>query len=417
MNKQFVSFLYTGKKSDCTGCGACLNICSHSAITMIENTDGFMYPRIDKNKCIECGLCDMICPVVNYKGNNPKYDQKCYIGTTSLEQYYMESASIGICTMVAEYIIEQKGVVFGVELDEKKWIAKHTKITDKNDLYRFRNSKYLQSFTGNTFEEVKHFLKDGVFVLYTGTPCQIAGLKTYLKKDYDNLYTIDIICHGVFSPKLMPLEIIYWEKLFHGKISNFRFRSKRKYCHVNGGMVNFDILHENGIIEHIERHASSSPSYRCYAYSGDGYSYNIRLSCYSCPFKSAYRYGDLTVGDPWSIDGNAIKKRTQFHLNSVSSLYFTNTFKGEFLLKAIISKLDYQEISHDIAFRQAALLPINREIPLSRDVLFERIEKDDYGQLIEKILNCKLEESHRSFEKKYKKNILKRYIKHILGYE
>jgi len=410
------SYIFNQDKKLCTGCGACEEVCRHSAIKMVSDIDGFVYPVIDKSRCVSCMACDKICPVVNDRGSNSEFSQKCYVGTTRLKHYFLESASIGICTMVSELIIDKHGVVFGVELDEDNWSARYIKVVSKNDLYRIRNSKYLQSSTGNTFKEVKRLLQCGILVLYIGTPCQIAGLKSYLRRDYENLFTIDLICHGTFSPLLLPLEIKYWENKFKGKIKNFRFRSKRKYRRINGGMVNFDVIYDNGKSEHIERHASSSPTYRCYAYSGDGYNYNLRLSCYTCPFKSINRYGDLTVGDPWGINDNIFKKRNLSSSNPIRSMFFANTLKGISLIKQIQGMLDLQEITHKDSFKQLALIPCKRDIPEQRKVLFDNVNNIEYGVLVEKMLKCNLENSHRSFEKHYKIKILKKYLKCIIGY-
>ena len=163
--------------------------------------------------------------------------------------------------------------------------------------------------------------------LYIGTPCQIAGLKAFLRKPYETLLTIDIVCHGVFSSKLVALEVEYWENLFNGKLSNLRFRSKRFFPWFMGGVVNFDITDSKGKTVHVERHAKSSPTYRCFAYSGDGYSYNIRPSCYSCPFRGKGRYGDLTVGDAWGLNKKYPQLFTSYNMRNGVSILICNTMK------------------------------------------------------------------------------------------
>lgn len=411
--KELKSYIFTGDKSLCSGCGACTQVCTHHALRMTCDGEGFLFPQVDEEKCLLCGLCDKTCPVTGTNTENQDGEQHCYVATTSEKGYYQESASIGLCTMLSKHIIDNGGVAYGSFLDESNWTAYHIPVTDDEGIQKIRNSKYLQSTTGNTYSHVKEKLNQGTVVLYFGTPCQIAGLKSFLRKPYSNLYTIDLICHGVFSPKLMPLEVNYWEKKLGGKIKNFRFRSKRVYKYVNGGMVNFDLIKE-GKVCHIERHAASSPSYRCYAYAGNGKHYNHRLSCYSCPFRSQKRYGDITVGDPWFISNDIIHNRKLRSSNSIRSLYSVNTAKGKELISHISFMLNKEELTISDAFTQPALQSLVKEIPLEREIMYSRLNKQDYGNLVEELLGCDLAESHRVFEKKYKKERIKRFVNKLL---
>ena len=407
------NYIFTGNKVFCSGCGACVQVCNHKALRMSVDSEGFLYPLLDKDKCVECGLCNKICPVTGNKTENKYGNQQCFVATTNNSKYYLESASIGICTMLSEHIISEGGIVYGVFLDESQWTAYHVAIDSIELLYKIRNSKYLQSDTKSSFSEVKQFLKEGRIVLFIGTPCQIAGLKSFLKKDYDTLYTIDIICHGVFSPLLMPLEVDYWEKKFGGKIRNFRFRSKRVYKHINGGMVNFDSEHA-GKTTHYERHASSSPTYRCFAYSGDGMNYNMRPSCYNCHFRSLTRYGDITVGDPWYIPNAIIKETRLKSSNAIRSLYSVNTPKGKEFIASIKRNLFEEELSVVDSFCQPATLETCRIMPEVRSELFQRCQKEDYGILVERLLKCNLDDAQKIFERKYRKIKIKKLLKRFL---
>lgn len=410
--QDFKSYIFTGNKSLCTGCGACAQVCTHKAIEMKNDSEGFIYPVVDEKKCVQCGLCDKICPVTGTNTENSGEEQHCYVATTNEEKYYLESASIGICTMLSEYVISNGGIVYGSYLDESNWTAYHIPVKDVNGIQKIRNSKYLQSTTDDTFTQVKEKLNQDIVVLYIGTPCQIAGLKSFLRKPYSNLYTIDLICHGVFSPKLMPLEVDYWERKLGGKIKNFRFRSKRIYKYVNGGMVNFDLL-TNGKVKHIERYAASSPTYRCYAYADDGHHYNHRLCCYSCPFRSKKRYGDVTVGDPWFISNKDLNSKQLKSTNTIRSLYSVNTVKGEEMIVFIKDKIVEEEIDKTKAFIQPAFQSIKIDIPEKRFELYKLICKQDYGTLVEKLLICNLEDSQIAFKTKYKKLRLKGFLKKI----
>lgn len=407
------SYIFTGLKDTCSGCGACTQVCKHGALIMQPDKEGFSYPILNKDKCIGCGLCDRTCPVTGTETQNTWDNQHCYIATTSNEDYYKESASIGICTLASRHVLQKGGVVFGSYLDESTWTSYHIKVEDEEGIQKIRNSKYLQSSTLQTYTQAKELLCKGVIVLYIGTPCQIAGLKSFLRKSYDNLFTIDLICHGVFSPILMQNEVAYWEGKFKGKIKNFRFRSKRVYKHENGGMVNFD-LYSDKKWKHIERFAASSPSYRCYAYAGDGKAYNHRLSCYSCPFKSEMRYADMTVGDPWFISNKEIMTPLLTSKNVIRSLYSVNTPKGEILNALISSELLTEEIPREKSFCQPAVLPGKKLIPLERSELFSSLGSKDYGILVEKLLHCNLEKAHKEFVWQYRKNMIKRLVKKII---
>ena len=404
------SYIFTGLKDTCSGCGACTQVCKHEALIMQPDKEGFLYPALNKDKCIGCGLCDRTCPVTGTETQNTWDNQHCYIATTSNKSYYKESASIGICTMLSRHVLQKGGVVFGSYLDEATWTSYHIMVENEEGLQKIRNSKYLQSSTLNTFTQAKELLCNGRIVLYIGTPCQIAGLKSFLRKSYDNLLTIDLICNGVFSPLLMPYEIAYWEDRFKGKIKNFRFRSKRVYRHVNGGMVNFDI-NINNKWKHIERFAASSPSYRCYAYAGDGNAYNHRLVCYCCPFKSEKRYADITVGDPWFINNNEINNPLLTSRNVIRSLYSVNTSKGAEWNALIFNDILTEELSRKKSFCQPAVLPGSKLIPLERSELFSSLGKKNYGMLVEELLHCNLEKAHDDFVRRYKKDYIIRIIK------
>ena len=185
------------EKKDCCGCHACASVCAHRAITMQVDEEGFLYPVIDKDTCVECGLCEQVCPFVNQASTVQPL--KVYAARSNDEELRRKSSSGGVFTLLAEAVIREGGVVFGAKFD-KGWNVVHAWTDALDGLADFRGSKYVQSIIGSTYEEAKHFLRQGRKVLFSGTPCQIAGLKRYLCKDYDNLLTVDVVCHGVPSP-------------------------------------------------------------------------------------------------------------------------------------------------------------------------------------------------------------------------
>ena len=185
------------EKSQCCGCTACSSICPKKAIMMKQDEEGFMYPIIDKSKCVNCGLCDKVCPVKNAKenGNN----QHAYIFQNADDKIRRESTSGGAFTAIAEYVIDNNGIVYGAVFDEKYKVI-HKGIDNKEELYKFRNSKYVQSEMENCYSEIKEYLNKGKLVCFSGTSCQVEGLKNYLGKHYENLILVDVVCRAVPSP-------------------------------------------------------------------------------------------------------------------------------------------------------------------------------------------------------------------------
>ena len=401
-------------KQLCSGCSACANICSKGAIQMKEDQEGFLYPSVEEDKCVECGLCEKLCPMRHDASNDDGESQNCYLCNTKQSQYYKNSATIGVCTMLAEETIQQGGVVFGCWLDETQWKACHIEIRTIEDLNKIRNSKYIQSDLSDTFSKTKQLLTEGKRVLYIGTPCQIAGLKSYLRKDYELLCTIDLICHGVYSYKLLGEEITYWHsKLGNGEIKNFRFRSKRKYPYIQGGIINFDYS-KGPKKQHIECLGQFSPTYACYAYNKQEQIFNARQSCYACTFRSEKRYGDLTVGDPWFIDAIPMSEWEQ---NNGRSLVIANTRKGDEFFKSIGDKLNVRKIAHETAFQQPALLPTDRIVPNERKAIYDNVGTGKYEEVVNEIMNENLWQRYMENEKRERKKRFKKFVKKILFWE
>lgn len=410
----FRSTVFTGNKLTCSGCGACAQICSHGAIQMQEDSEGFFFPQVDFKKCVLCGLCDRTCPEVNSKFENKQGVQQFYIAANKRPHQYKDCATIGLCSIVAEYILSIRGYVFGVALDEKKWKAKHICIDNPSKLYLIKNSKYIQSDTGDSFKKVKDLLRKEKKVLFIGTPCQVSGLKAFLHKDYENLYTIDIICHGTYSYKILQKEILYWQEKFHGQITNFKFRSRRKYGWNYGGIVNFDVVSDNGSVKHIERHGSASPAYRWYAYSPDGINYTLRESCYSCKFRDEGRYGDLTIGDAWKIKGHHEAIFTNNNIYNGIAAFSCNTEKGLKLFDEVKEILDFQQIGRDDFFCQDALRPTNRNIPSRRNEIYKHVNDANWNVFLQQFFRVNLEDVQKSFRRKYFKQKMKQSLKSVI---
>ena len=413
MNK---SFLFDTDKTLCSGCRACELVCAHKAIAMQEDTEGFLYPHIDMSKCTDCKLCEKCCPMT--KENEIKTDTEfCaeICGAWSKDNKIAEeSATSGICTIMAEYVIEQGGVVFGVQLNNEKQCAEHIKVSDKKELSLIRGSKYMQSDVGNTFIEVEDCVKNGQLVLYTGTPCQIAGLKACLKKDYDNLITIDLICHGIFSKKIYQKEFSYLQKKYGTEISNLKFRSKKVYdWWGGGGIVNFDVI-KNGKTEHIEIPAKFSPMYHAFAYAEDGMNYTLRPVCYNCKFRIMDRVSDIMVGDFWGMSKFHNDELTRERRKYGISLVSVNTQKGKGIFSKIEDRIGYFKTTRSKAEQQPALLGEKRDIPSKRSEIYENLDKMEYENLKDTLIfpYKNYENGLKSYIRQYKL----RKIKHNLPF-
>ena len=276
-------------KAKCTGCTACANICPKKAIVMKEDFEGFLYPEIDKNKCVNCGLCDKTCPILSTEKRKEHNTMEAFAVRCKEYEILKTSTSGGFFTPLAEYIINNKGIVFGVGFDKDLNIC-HKEARIINEIQEFRGSKYVQSFLGNTFIKVKEYLDNDKFVLFSGTPCQVEGLKKFLKKEYNNLVTVDVICHGVPSPKLWRKYLEYQEKKHNSKIVQVSFRSKQYGYHSGTMKLKF----ENG----NEYYGSARVDYMLKSFFKE---ISSRPACYECKFKNRNHISDITIYDCWSI--------------------------------------------------------------------------------------------------------------------
>lgn len=210
------------RKEECCGCNACANICPHKCIKMREDEEGFLYPYVDKTVCVDCKLCEKVCPVINVAEDLP-FEQKAFLVQNKNSDVRRESTSGGAFTPIAEYVISKNGIVYGAAYDND-FNVEHIGTNNIEEISKFRNSKYVQSNTKYTFKEVKKHIENGRLVCYSGTPCQIEGLKTFLGKDYPNLITVDVVCHAVSSPLIWRKYVQMQKRKYGDKINNIMFR-------------------------------------------------------------------------------------------------------------------------------------------------------------------------------------------------
>ena len=353
-------------KKNCTGCHACFNICPQHCITMESDREGFWYPVVDEKKCIQCGLCEKVCPVLHKElvQNEPK----AYACMNKDEIIRLQSSSGGIFTLIAEHIIDKGGVVFGASFD-KNFTVVHHHVDTKEKLSQLRGSKYVQSKIGDTYKQVKDFLIQGRMVLFSGTPCQIEGLKSYLRKPYQNLFCVDIICHGVPSPKVWQKYISYRENDVGSSIGKIFFRRK------NEGWKRFSVsfLFKNNK-EYIK------------TFDKDLYmqaflkNICLRPSCYDCEFKTLHRKSDITLADFWGIQ-NVFPKMDD---DKGTSLIFVNSNKGQIMLEKIKDYIICNEVDihKAVSYNSSAIRSV--QCNPKRDNFFHELDSYSFDQLVKK---------------------------------
>ena len=385
-------YLLTNNDKDCYGCRACEQICPQHAISIKPNEEGFLYPVLEANKCVNCGLCVKVCPIENVSETNTPI--AVYAAQFKNEEELLESSSGGVFSALAEYILLKNGYVAGCVFDNNL-VALHILTSDKDEVKKMRGSKYVQSDTGNIYTEIRNFLESEKLVLFTGTPCQVDGLRRYLRKDYDNLVTVDLICHGVPSPRLLSNYLtVTTEK--KGRVSSLRFRDKKRNGWCSQGSICC-----NGKIKTISPYNNS---YYYYYYLQNSVS---RMCCYSCKYSSVERTADITIGDYWNIEDIISGIDTK---NGFSALLI-NTAKGERILNAIYDKMYLYETSLDEVVRGNGNLSSPSKLPVQRKAIYLRIEQEGWTAL-EKT-ECKYNRLF-PFVSKYIPKRIKKFLKKVV---
>ena len=357
-------------KKECCGCTACFHICPINCIVMKEDEEGFLYPNIDKAKCIHCNKCKEVCPNRNIENRNTR--TQTFVGYYKDDEVRKQSSSGGIFSAIAEWILQQKGVVFGAAFDEN-FEVHHIAVETKEELIKLRGSKYVQSRLENTFLEAKEYLEKKRKVLFTGTACQIAGLKNYLSAEYENLYTVDVLCHGAPSPKIWRMYLDDKKEQYQASINKVEFRNK------DDGWKNFSINIAFSNMERFYTHHNKEKFMRMFLDNLD-----LRPSCYSCVFKEIPRISDVTIGDSWGVE-NYMPDMDDDKGTSVILVHSSN---GEKIFQEIRKKLIVSEVGLDVAVsptadsRKSVTMHPNRNKYLEGvkrgenfDVLYEYVKK------------------------------------------
>ena len=362
MENRFVN----AEPEKCCGCGACAETCPVKAISMEENEYGFIMPRIAHDLCLNCGKCNLVCPFVSpERFLSKELPLKTYAAASKNEKLLKYSASGGVFSGVAHYYLSNGDIVFGATM-RKDFSVKHIGIDSKTELQSIQGSKYTQSDMSDAFSSVKQQLELERRVLFSGTPCQIAALKSFLAKEYDNLLTMDLVCHGVGSNKMFKEDIAFLSNRKKSEIESVSFRSKRKGWGVGG-----DLFLKNKIKDYSP---ADSPYYYYYLDSSI-----FRDSCYHCPFATERRIGDITIGDFWRVE--TLFRDCGFDIDKGVSCLIINTKKGKELIDRIgeafiLKETDYQEI-----VKRNGNLRTATPIPKKRPQLFHIYSIEGYDGL------------------------------------
>lgn len=358
-------FLQSSNKAECCGCTACQQICGHGAITMETDDDGFIFPIKNLSACVNCGLCEKVCPF-----SQPKYyNNTLGVYATSIKDVIerKRSSSGGLFYAIAEYVIENYGIVFGSILDEKLKV-RHACAESVEDLTKMRGSKYVQSALHDTYRSVKEELLKGRLVYFTGVGCQVAGLKSYLMKDYDNLITSDLVCHGTPNQKVFDAHICYCEEKYKGKVKDYQFRNNEKW----------GVCESVTIVKDSQTRVFSLPYYSLspYLYSFM-HAMTYRDSCYECPFAKLPRQGDITLADFWG----AKKFFPNLDTRNGVSLILVNSEKGKAYFDKIKGNLYIEESNISDAEHENQNLTERTSRPEIRDRIFYLLRKDGYSHI------------------------------------
>ena len=387
----------------CTGCYACVNICSQNCITMNDRGQGFLMPQIDYRRCINCRQCEKHCPIINMP--EIKKSTMSYGIKNRNDNERLKSTSGAVFSLLADYILEKKGIVFGAAYTSD-FLVCHIAITEKKDISLLQGAKYSQSIIGTCFSEIKAQLRSGRQVLFSGTPCQCVGLKAFLGREYDNLTTADIVCHGVPSPKVWQAYIDYRSKKENNgnRPIKINMRSKVSGWSRYGYSTEFD--YGNGKISYIQNNQDLFMR----AFGGN---ICLRNSCSDCKVKGVERCTDFTLGDYWGI----WNQHPEFDDNKGTSVVLVHSNKGRDILKRLSDKIDCLEVDIEDAYKENESLINSSPANPNRDEFLSRVTAESFEDLVRKYFPQEIIQKPRMLKwiqlKQYKigRVVMKKFIK------
>lgn len=387
-------------KFECCGCNACGDICVHKAITFKTDIEGFWYPEVDKDRCTDCGLCEKVCPIINIKDlKKNDFDKPItYAAINKKMSVRWNSTSGGAYTALAETILAKGGYVSGAIYNENFSVRNYVS-NNSDDLEKLRSSKYLQSNAEGLYSEIKKLLKKGEKVLACGTPCQMTALRSFLRKDYDNLIIVDFICRGVNSPKVYRKYLDSLEKKFGGKVVYVKAKNKE----LGWRNLTRKVIFDNGKVYYGVR---MDDDFR------RGYHTNVfcRPSCYTCQFKGFPRIADITIADYWGIE----KIDKNMDNNIGTSMVLINSKKGEVFFEEVKDKMEWEQTQFESILRGNIALSKSIEASkINRENFFEDLDKGTFDDVVAKYFPLK--KNKISLINKFKQNVrfvlmVKRYL-------
>ena len=382
-------------KKECCGCGACIQSCPVKAIKFKKDDFGFFYPNIDKNICIDCNKCKKVCLFRKKIDTNSNYEKDVYVAVAT-NVNVAESSSGGIFSSIAQTFLEEDNLVCGCEFIKEKdnFECRHIIIDNIGDLKRLKGSKYIQSnlITNNIYKQIEDYLIQGKKVLFSGTPCQVGGLKGYLRKEYNNLYCIEILCHGVPSSQIFNDYIKNFEQEKSCKVIEYKFRDNFNIDHSQGSLIVNSGNKEgvNGKIYFTE----DNSSYYHYFLRGT----ILRESCFSCKYSSKNRAGDITIGDYWNLNLVHPEYTTKMNIKEGVSVVIINNDKGKELLDHYGLSINYLKSSYENVSKY------------NRNLLYSTEEPKDH----KRILNLYKQKGYFSIEEEFKKTMKQKQTKRLI---
>lgn len=362
-------------KAKCCGCNACGDICAHHAITFQTDIEGFWYPVVDKEKCVDCGLCEKVCPIIHADElkKNEYVNPECHAAISKDIVTRFASTSGGMFSVFANHVYKQGGYVGGAIFDEG-WMVSQYISNDKQDLKRIRGSKLHQSDARGFYAKVRELVRAGEKVLVCGTPCQMAALRAFLGKNYDNLLIVDFICRGINSPKVFRKWLDYLEEEHGAKAVHFRIKNKE----LGWRQLTTKVEFENGKVLYDTR----DTNYFTIGYLSTGV--YTRPSCYGCPFKGFPRMADITIGDFWGAE-KSVGKDLDGDLGT--SIVLLNDKKGKDFFQACLQKVKEREVPLDVVVRgnQALVRPLAPP-RVDRQRFYEDLDKLPFGEIARKYI-------------------------------
>lgn len=353
----------------CTGCSACANACPEQCIQMAADAEGFLRPKIDSSQCVVCGTCQNVCPVLHPKAHGN--ETVAYAAVHKDDAIRLESTSGGVFSLLCQWVFDHGGIVFGAAYADDFSVA-HGCVEKASDLSKLRTAKYAQSAIGDSYRRAKTFLEQGRYVLFSGTPCQIGGLRTFLGKDYGRLLTVDLICHGVPSPAVWKHYIQYrGEQDAQGeRPTSINLRSKES------GWAGYSIRFDYAGGQTYRMPNSQDPYLRCFVKD-----LCLRPSCYACSFKGIDRCSDFTLGDYWGV----WSQMPELDDNQGTSIVLLHSEKAKRIWPELLPGMKAVQVDTNQCFSENPSALYSATEPDDRHLFLSRYQSEDFSDLADEL--------------------------------